>query len=71
MRILFTTMDALTGTLMSFKAKHMNEESNSKGKKLFAFKVDHDDKCEQTSSEDKDDEDMTLLTRRFKNIMRE
>lgn len=63
-------MDELIDTLMSYEVEHMNKENNNKGKKIIAFRVDHDDATEQTSSEDEDDKDLALLTRKFENIMR-
>lgn len=70
MRTQLISMDELIGTLMSSEAKLMDEENNSKGKKVITFKTDYDDVSDQTSSEDEDDEDMVLLIRKFKNMMR-
>lgn len=70
MRIQPITMDESIGTLISYEAEHLNKENNSKGQKAIAFKANLNNAGEQTSSEDEDDEDMTLLTKRFKNFLR-
>lgn len=71
MRIQPITMDEPIETFISYKVEHLNEEDNSKSKKAIAFKIKHDDTCEQISSDSEDDdEDMALLTRRFKSFMK-
>lgn len=41
LRILRISTDDLIGTLMSYEVEHLNEESNTKGKKVIAFKADY------------------------------
>lgn len=70
MRIQPISLDEQIGSPLSYEAENLSEEINIKGKKVIPFKADYNDAVELTSSEDEDDEDKILLTRRFKNLMR-
>lgn len=63
MKIQPITMDELIGTFMPYEIEHQNEEGNSKGTKVIAFKANHDDTGDQISLGDEgNDEDMALST---------
>lgn len=70
LRIQPISMDELIGTLMSYEVEHLNEESNSKGKKFIAFKDGNDNVGGETSSKDEDEDDMALFTKKFKKFMK-
>lgn len=69
MRIQAITMDDLIGTLMSYESELQNEDPKGKGKEIIAFSSNHDYAREASGLED-EDEDMALLTKRFKSFMR-
>jgi len=50
----------------------LNDNTNviKKSKKFIAFKADAYDVDERKAAEDNDDEEMTLLPKRFKNLLR-
>jgi len=63
--ISLVSIDKLVGTLQSYEVKRLNEEGESRGKKMIALKSNYDSNDTDSEDEDEDNEEMTLMVKKW------